>query len=107
MENKIYYEIQDDWTKDEYFYLHRYLHRMLFYYKKYSKEIGSLELSKMTTETKVLMYCIIKYYHYDFLFEQYTNLSKLAEVEPLEYELILDDKTTTENDVYKHMNVIY
>lgn len=107
MENKIYYEVQDGWTKDEYYYLHRCLHRILFYYKKFSEEISSLDLSKMTTETKVLMFCIIKYYHYDFLIEQYENLSELADAKPLKYKLVLDDSTVSENDIYKQMNVIY
>lgn len=107
MSDKIYYEIQDGWTKDEYYYLHRFLHRMLFYYKKFSGEIAALDLSKMSTETKVLMYCIIKYYHYDFLLDQYENLKELADTEPLDYELVLEDVTLPEDDIYKQMNVRY
>lgn len=107
MENKIYYEVQDDWTKDEYYYLHRCLHRILFYYEKFSEEISLLDLSKMTTETKVLIFCIIKYYHYDFLIEQHENLSELADTKPLKYKLVLDDSMISEDDIYKQMNVIY
>lgn len=107
MADKIYYELQDGWTKDDYYYLHRYLHRMLFYYKKFSKEISLLDLSKMSEETKVLMYCIIKYYNYDFLMEQYDNLSELADTKPLKYKLVLDDSTISEDDIYRQMNVIY
>lgn len=107
MQNKIYYEIQTDWTKDEYYYLHRYLHRMLYYYNKFSEEISSLDLNKMSKETKVLMYCIIKYYNYDFLMERYDNLSKLFDIKPLENELILDDNPLPEDNIYKKMNVIY
>ena len=44
MEDKIYYEAQDNWTKDEYYYLHRCLHRILFYYKKFSEEIRLFDL---------------------------------------------------------------
>ncbi|WP_448903045.1 hypothetical protein [Eubacterium sp.] len=107
MKTKIYYEIQNNWTKDDYYYLHRYLHRMLFYYEKYSKEISSLDLKKMSTETKVLMFCIIKYYKYDFLLEKYENLSELVNVKPLKNKLVLEDSTGSENDIYKQMNVIY
>lgn len=107
MQNKIYYEIQTDWTKDEYYYLHRYLHRMLYYYKKFSEEIRALDLTKMSKETKVLMYCIIKYYNYDFLIEQYDNLYELSSIEPLEKELILNDNPLPEENIYKQMNVIY
>ena len=42
-----------------------------------------LNIEKMSAETKVLMYCIIKYYNYDFLFDKYENLSKLTETKPL------------------------
>lgn len=107
MADKIYYEVQDNWKEGEYYYLHRYLHRMLFYYNKFSEEIASLDLSKMTHETKVLMYCIIKYYHYDFLMEQYSNLSDLIDTKPLEHELVLEHETALENDIYQQMNVRY
>ncbi|MFR7761982.1 MAG: hypothetical protein ACLU1S_02890 [Eubacterium sp.] len=56
MKTKIYYESQTNWTKDDYYYLHCYLHRMLFYYEKYSQEIRMLNIEKMSAETKVLMY---------------------------------------------------
>ena len=56
MKTKIYYESQTNWTKDDYYYLNRYLHRMLFYYEKYSQEIRMLNIEKMSAETKVLMY---------------------------------------------------
>lgn len=107
MERKIYYQDQSDWTKYEYSYLHRYLHRRLFYYKKYAEEISKLDLNKMTKETKVLMYCIIKYYSYEFLIEQYDNLSELADTRPLETTLILDDNPLPEDNVYRQMNVSY
>lgn len=107
MQRRIYYQDQTDWTKNEYYYLHRYLHRRLFHYKKYAEEISSLDLSKMSKETKVLMYCIIKYYNYDFLIEQHENLSELADTKPLEDKLILDDNPLPEDNIYKKMNVIY
>lgn len=52
MEDKIYYEVQDNCTEDKYYYLHRCLHRILFYYKKFSEEIRLFDLSKMTTEMR-------------------------------------------------------
>lgn len=107
MKKKIYYEIQIDWTKRDYSYLHRYLHRMLFYYEKYAEEISELDLNKMSKETKVLMFCIIKYYSYEFLLEQYENLSELRETQPLEKKLILDDNPLPEDNIYKQMNVMY
>lgn len=105
--SNIYYEKQDNWTEKEYCYLHRVLHRMFYYYNKYSDEISSLDVEKMSRETKVLIYCIITYYHYDFLFAQYKNISSLASTKPLDYKLILDNSTITDDDIYKKMNVIY
>ena len=31
--NKIYYEPQKGWSKEDFFYLHRVLHRTLYYYE--------------------------------------------------------------------------
>lgn len=107
VKNKIYYEVQTEWNKGDYSHLHRYLHRMLFYYKKFASEISELDLSKMSKETKVLMYCIIKYYNYDFLLQQYENLAELSDIKPLEKELVLDDSTLPKEEIYKQMNVIY
>ena len=56
---EIYYEKQDGWTKDDFFYLHRVLHRMFFYYKKHSDEIKKMDVSKMSDKTQVLIKCII------------------------------------------------
>ena len=34
LKEKIYYEPQDGWGTTEFYTLHRYLHRMLFYHEK-------------------------------------------------------------------------
>ncbi len=103
----IYYLNQKDWTRSEYCYLHRYLHRMLFYYDKHRAEIAEMNIGKMSERTKVLIYCIIIYYHYDFMFDDFKNLSLLKNTKPLSDKLILDDSTLQEDDIYKKMNVIY
>ena len=103
----IYYEDQKDWTKSEYCYLHRYLHSLLFYYKEHQSEISEMNTDRMSDATKVLIYCIIKYYHYDFMFDDYQNLSSLKNTSPLAQKLILDDSTLQEDDIYKKMNVVY
>lgn len=102
---KIYYESQDDWNKEEYYYLHRVLHRLFFYYKKNSEEIELLELNRMSEKTKVLIFCIIKYYGFDFLFDKYKNLMPLKNTKPLKEVFVLDDNPLPENNIYKEMNV--
>ena len=107
MRNRVYYEPQSDWKPDDYYYLHRVLHRIFFYYDKHADEIRSMDLSKMSDRTKVLIYCIIKYCHNDFLLSRMKNLKDLEQVKPLQTPLILDDHPLSEDSVYKQMNVIY
>ena len=66
-----------------------------------------MNIDKMSDATKVLIYCIIKYYHYDFMFSDFQNLSSLKDTSPLTQKLILDDSTLQEDDIYKEMNVVY
>ena len=104
---KIYYEPQNGWNKEDYYYLHRVLHRTLYYYEKYSGEIKNMDVSKMSEITRVLIYCIIKYYHYDFLFEANESFNKLKDTKPLTTMLILDDDPLPDDNIYKTMNVMY
>lgn len=66
-----------------------------------------MDIGRMTDITRVLIYCIIVYYHYDFLFSEYNNLAPLKKTESLKEQLILDDGTLQEDDIYKKMNVVY
>ena len=104
---KIYYESQNDWDSEDYYYLHRVLHRMLYYYDKNIEEIKSLDDTKMSDETIVLINCIIRYYHNDFLFEKMDNGSAFKNIKPLEHTLVLDEHPLSEDNVYKEMNVMY
>ena len=101
-----YYENQANWTSNEFYCLHRYLHRMFFYYNKRIDEIKSIQTNKLSTETKVLIYCIVKYYNLVFLFDL-ENLKDLKKCKPLENPLIIDGDTASDDDVYKKMNVIF
>lgn len=107
MKNRIYYEPQSEWGADEYYYLHRVLHRILYYYEKNSEEIRSMDLSKMSDATKVLIYCIIKYYHFDFLFSINDDFEKLKTIQPLKQTLVIDADPLPEDNIYKQMNVMY
>ena len=101
-----YYLDQTGWDKDDYYTLHRYIHRMIFYNKKRMEEIKKLDLSRMTAETKTLLYCVIKYYHFDYLFDL-QNIKPLENCRPLEKQLVLDGATAFEDDIYREMNVVY
>ena len=107
MKEKIYYEPQDGWGPKEYYYLHRCLHRRLFYHEKYRDEIALMDLSRMTDVTKVMLYCIIRYYHNEFLFDELSNLHDLVDVKPLPELLILDARPLPEQNIYKEMNIAY
>lgn len=104
---EIYYENQNGWGKNEYYYLHRVLHRLLSYHQKYIEEIKHLEPSKMAPETKVLIKCIIKYYNKDFLFATIPDGDSIKNIGPLKNTLILDDNPLPEENIYKSMNVQY
>lgn len=101
-----YYENQDNWGPDEYYALHRYLHRMLTY--KRMDEIKSIDQNILSEITKVLIYCVVMYYDLSDILEL-DNMKWLQNVMPLEEPLILDGEhpISSGNDVYKEMNVIY
>ena len=101
-----YYLDQFGWKSDDYYSLHRYLHRMLYYYNKRMDEIRKIDLNKTSKETRVLMYCIINYYHLDFLMDL-DNLIELKNTKPLEEKLIIDGDTAEDEDIYKEMNVVF
>ena len=79
---------------------------MFPYYEKRLDEIKNIDVNKLTEETKVIIFCIINYYNYDFLFDL-ENLSTLKECKPLKTPLIIHGDTSKEEDIYKKMNVIF
>jgi len=104
---KVYYENQTEWGKDEYYYLHRVLHRLFSHYERYSDEIRNMDVSRLSDETKVLIYCIICYYHNEFLFDMLSDGEQIRNIKPLKESLVLDDTPLPENNIYKQMNVVY
>ena len=107
MAEKVYYENQNNWSKDDYYYLHRVLHRIFYFNKKHSDEIKAMDVSKMSEKTMVLINCIIRYYGFDQLFEEYGNINLIRDVKPLKSTLVIDDAPLPEDNVYKRMNVMY
>jgi hypothetical protein len=105
--HELYYDAQEMWDSEDFYYLHRYLHRLFYYYKKHIEEIKNMDISKMTESTRVLIYCIIKYYGLDFLLGECENLKELADTKPLKTTLVLDKDPLPEDNIYKQMNVAY
>ena len=102
---KPYYLNQNGWTSDDYYGLHRYLHRLFLHYDKKKEEIQSMDISRMTDETKVLIYCILKYYSMNDLM-QLDNLKSLVDCAPLKTPLVLGNHSIKSVTVYNDMNVM-
>ena len=103
---KPYYAPQNDWSSNDYYCLHRYLHRLVLHADRKKDEIAQLDIQKMSDKTRVLLYCIISYYHLEQLFEL-SNLQKLTECKPLSEPLVLSSHGLKEENVYYKMNVMF
>ena len=79
---------------------------MILRYDKNKEEISELDLNRMSEKTKVLLYCIISYYHLYSLFEL-VNLHELTNCSPLSEPLILGNHGLKEYSVYYRMNVLF
>lgn len=102
---KPYYLNQTGWTSDDYYGLHRYLHRLFLHYEKKKDEIENMDTDQMTNETKVLIYCILNYYSMDDLFKL-DNLKSISECAPLDNPLVLGNHGIKGATVYNNMNVM-
>jgi len=67
-------------------------------------EIESLDLSKMTIETKTLMKVILQFQEKDILLER-TNLAELKEIGPLKSRLNLVKKPRGVHELYTNYNI--
>ena len=103
---KPYYLDQKGWSSNDYYSLHRYLHRMITHADRKRAEIESLDTSQMSERTKVLLYCIISYYHMNELF-LLSNLKEISEQKPLSEPLVLGEHGLKEENVYYKMNVMF
>ena len=106
LNTKPYYAPQNDWSTNDYYSLHRYLHRLVTHADRKSDEIAQLDVQKMSDKTKVLLYCIISYYHLDKLFEL-SNLQRLTKCQLLSEPFVLSDHGLREENVYYKMNVLF
>ncbi|MBQ4486797.1 MAG: hypothetical protein II936_07310 [Oscillospiraceae bacterium] len=102
---KPYYLDQNGWSSEDYYSLHRYLHRLILKHEQRSSEIALMNTSLMSEKTKVLLYCIIKYYGLEMLFKL-PNLSDIADCKPLSEPLVLGTHDLRE-PFYYDMNVVF
>ena len=102
---KPYYAPQNNLDSNDYYSLHRYLHRLVTHADRKKDEIAQLDVQRMSDKTKVLLYCVISYYHLDRLFEL-SNLRELTECQPLSEPLVLS-KWFERKSVYYKMNVMF
>lgn len=92
----------NDWNSNDYYSLHR----LVTHADRKKDEISQLDVQRMSDKTKVLLYCIISYYHLDKLFEL-SNLQKLTECQPLSEPLVLSDHGLRKENIYYKMNVMF
>ena len=106
LNTKPYYAPQNEWSSNDYYSLHRYLHRLVLHADRKKGEIDQLDIQKMSDKTRVLLYCIISYYHLEQLFEL-SNLQKITLCKPLSEPLVLSSHGLKEENVYYRMNVMF
>lgn len=116
MLKECYYFDQTDWTTEDYYTLHLFLVKMVENYdttigsydgKKRIEELKALDLSRMTEESKVLLYCVINSENKQFLLDL-PNLSALKEQKPLSKPLRITTRRRTNNiPIYRQYGVVY
>ena len=75
------------------------------HYDKKKDEILSMDVSRMTEETRVLIYCILYYYKMNDII-QLDNLKPIAKCVPLKNPLVLGNHGIKGMAVYDSMNVV-
>ena len=100
---KMYYLPQDDWGPGEYATLWAYLNRMFNYEEKRKDEIMSLDLSRMSTDTKLILHCILKYYK---KIDKYEHLTELKDMPPREEVLVISESPVRIFKEFEEMNLI-
>ena len=114
-ETRIYYQSQKDWDYADYNALHRYLSKMIEHahdnigshdgrIRLY--EIKEMDISAMSDETRVLLYCSILSQN-PALIDECSNLKELKNVPPLAYRLILNPFKKSGASIYRRFNVVY
>ena len=99
-----YYNDQSEWDHNDFYQLNRYLSRLITFAARRMDEIKSIDLSKMSIETKTLLYVIIKFQNKNSLLNL-DNLSELKMVQPLKKRLSLVDNPLGIHELYDRYNI--
>jgi len=99
-----YYTDQTGWVAADYYQLNRYLNRLLTFAARRMDEIDNINLEKMSTETKVLLYVLIQFQRKYILLEK-PNLSDPKNQKPLKKRLNLVDNPIGIHELYTKFNI--
>ena len=103
----VYYQDQTDWDHTDFYYLNRYLNRLLSHaLTKEDKmaELKAMDLTRMTEETKVILYVLILFKKMEFVFE-WENFAALKGTNPLKKRLDLVENPTGVHALYTKYNI--
>ena len=108
----VYYVDQTNWDHDDFYYLNRYLNRLLYQVgNKRDKmqeekiaELKAMDLSRMTTETKVILYVLILFKKMEYVFE-WENFVALKDTKPLKKRLNLVENPRGVHALYTAYNI--
>jgi len=99
-----YYEDQTEWGCDDYYQLNRYLNRLFGFAARRMNEIDAMDVTKMSEETKVLIYVQIQFKNLTSLLEK-ENLSSLKDTQPLKKRLNLVENPKGVHEIYSKFNI--
>jgi len=108
----VYYVDQTNWDHDDFYYLNRYLNRLLYRAgnqkdKKQEEkitELQTMDLSRMTEETKVILYVLIFFNKMEYVFE-WENFTSLKDTKPLKKRLNLVENPMGVYALYTEYNI--
>lgn len=94
LRERIYYEDQGDWRPADYYALFRYLNRLFLNDGgRRSDEIGSLDLTRVSAETKhLLKHLLAQKGALDRVIDEYPNLAELDDLPELDRPIRLSDE---------------
>jgi len=99
-----YYQDQTGWTHDNFYQLNRYLNRLLTFAGKRMDEIKAIDLSRLSEETRVLLYVLVLFQNKQSLLEL-ENLTELNGTQPLKTKLNLMENPRGFHEIYEQFNV--
>ena len=100
-----YYSAQIGWSMNDYYYLNRFLARLVRQEAKREAEVRAIDVDLMTNVTKILFICVLVSSNNIWMFEKYPNLLPLKKAEKLESKLTLVDVPHNHFPIYQRLGV--